>query len=268
MGVANYLDKIVTAFGRNNKPTYVVMAIAVAKGIFRPLYTMCDKTENPETKKYTAIREGLTEVIAIPSYFVCGELASKLASRFCGEHLGKGWKKLSIGDEVVALKLMKDSETITPCGNKEISFTYPDGQQYKLTSINQKTKLNDNQRLVKLGKKLFLLDKPNTSKEIVKETSTNTFSIDNIIVGFKRLKDNPALLNAKKNLMFMGVCTAALFVIPALCSVALKPMMGYIQKPPKNNPKQTPLAYTPTFRYDMKAFGTFKANNGFRIGGV
>ena len=34
-----------------------------------------------ETKKYTAIREGLTEVVAIPTYIGCGALAAKLAKK-------------------------------------------------------------------------------------------------------------------------------------------------------------------------------------------
>lgn len=43
---------------------------------------MMDKTESPDTKKYTALREGLTEAIAIPAYFVCGELSAKLQKFF------------------------------------------------------------------------------------------------------------------------------------------------------------------------------------------
>jgi hypothetical protein len=81
MGVKESFRKICESLGKNNKPTYAVMAIATVKGIARPTFTMMDKTENPETKKYTAIREGLTEVIAIPTYWACGELTSKLAKK-------------------------------------------------------------------------------------------------------------------------------------------------------------------------------------------
>ena len=41
---------------------------------------MMDKKEAPETKKYAALREGMTEVIAIPTYIGCGRLASKGAA--------------------------------------------------------------------------------------------------------------------------------------------------------------------------------------------
>lgn len=122
--MSKFIKNICKTLGENNKPTYVVMAIATVKGICRPLFTMMDKKEDPETKKYTALREGLTEVIAIPAYWSCGELASKL------------------------------SKAIT--------------------------------------------------------------------------KDKTLVKRAETNLMFIGVCTAALFVIPALCSAIIKPVMDKI----------------------------------------
>ncbi len=146
MAITDIIKKTCKSLGENNKPTYVVMAIATVKGICRPMFTMMDKTENPETKKYTALREGLTEAIAIPAYWACGEIAGKLAK--------------------------------------------------------------------------------------------------------KAFKSDPALANrAEKNLMFIGVCTAALFVIPALCSVAIKPIMDKLGlKSPKdkknNNPKPAQIEST------------------------
>lgn len=74
------IKKILEHLGGDSNPAYVVVAIATAKGIFRPLFTMMDRTESPETKKYTALREGLTEVIAIPTYLLCGTLAGKGAA--------------------------------------------------------------------------------------------------------------------------------------------------------------------------------------------
>ena len=81
MALTELIKKTCKSLGENNKPTYVVMAIAAVKGICRPMFTMMDKTENPETKKYTALREGLTEVIAIPAYWACGEIAGKFAKK-------------------------------------------------------------------------------------------------------------------------------------------------------------------------------------------
>ena len=135
MGLANKFRNICIKLGENNKPTYAVMAIATVKGIARPTFTMMDKHEDPETKKYTALREGLTEVVAIPAYWGCGELAAKIA------------KQMKVSPEKQAL--------------------------------------------------------------------------------------------AGHNFMFLGVCAAALFVIPALASLAIKPFMGLIQGD-KNKKKEAP----------------------------
>ena len=178
MAINDLIKKTCKALGENNKPTYVVMAIATVKGICRPMFTMMDKTENPETKKYTALREGLTEVIAIPAYWACGELASKFA---------------------------------------------------------------------------------------------------------KSIKDQPLAKRAEKNLMFIGVCTAALFVIPALCSIAIKPIMDKMglkaPKDKKNNnvvqtanmPAQPDTSFLPAARLNtypsMKTF-TSRPQAGLRVGGL
>lgn len=82
MGFQNFLRNICSKLGENNKPTYAVVSIAAVKGICRPTFTMMDKTEKPETKKYTALREGLTEMIAIPVYIGCGYLAGKCSGLF------------------------------------------------------------------------------------------------------------------------------------------------------------------------------------------
>ena len=80
MSIVNTIKNICLKLGNNNKSIYPVVAIAIANGIFRPAFTMLKKGENPESKKYAALREGITEVIAIPTYWACGELAAK-----CGE---------------------------------------------------------------------------------------------------------------------------------------------------------------------------------------
>lgn len=182
MSINELIKKTCRILGENNKPTYVVMAIAAVKGIFRPLFTMMDKKENPETKKYTAVREGLTEAIAIPAYWGCGELAAKGAS-----------------------------------------------------------KLFKNKALAK---------------------------------------------RAETNLMFLGVCTAALFVIPAACSLAIKPMMGMLgfknpsdKKIPDASVKNQPIEHeihrinksqTMRGRLSYSSYNTFSSRpqTGLRVGGV
>lgn len=84
MGLTNFIKNICNKLGENNKATYAIVATAVANGVFRPTFTMLKKDENPETKKYAALREGITEALAIPTYITCGEVAAKL-----GESIAK-----------------------------------------------------------------------------------------------------------------------------------------------------------------------------------
>ncbi|MDD3436527.1 MAG: hypothetical protein PHC64_05170 [Candidatus Gastranaerophilales bacterium] len=76
------LKNICKKLGEKNNPVYTVVAIAVFKGIFRPIFTMMDKKQDPESKKYAAIREGSTELIAIPTYIILPTLIEKLAPAF------------------------------------------------------------------------------------------------------------------------------------------------------------------------------------------
>lgn len=180
MPAKELIKSICRKLGENNKPTYVVMSIAAVKGVCRPMFTLMDKSEDKETKRYTALREGLTELIAIPAYWGCGELAAKFA------------------------------------------------------------------------KKMF--------------------------------KDNDLVHKAEKNLMFLGVCTAAIFVIPALCSVAIKPVMekmGLKSNSNKNNTlpvdfdivKHTPQTFgnSPICSAGNRKtlYNTYSHNySGMRIGGI
>jgi hypothetical protein len=61
-----------------NSAIYVAVAIAAFKGLFRPIFTLTDKKSDPQTKKYTATREFLTEMIAIPVYIAVPLLGEKL----------------------------------------------------------------------------------------------------------------------------------------------------------------------------------------------
>lgn len=66
-------------FGKNkNGAVIIAVSIAAFKGIFRPIFTMADKKSDHETKKYTAMREFLTEVIAIPVYIAIPTIGEKL----------------------------------------------------------------------------------------------------------------------------------------------------------------------------------------------
>lgn len=72
-------EKTFSYFG-DNPDSAIVIAVSIAafKGIFRPLFTMTDKKSDPQTKKYTATREALTELIAIPVYIAIPAIGKKL----------------------------------------------------------------------------------------------------------------------------------------------------------------------------------------------
>ena len=158
MSIGNLVEKTLTKLGDKNKATYAVVAIAMVKGICRPIFTMMDKHEDPETKKYAAIREGLTEAIAIPVYIASGNLMEKFANKLA------------------------------------VPKNFMDKNLFKRHSAGD------------------------TSAEV-----------KNAFQAATELAENN-LPKMKGSLNFLGVCTAALLVIPALCSVAIKPLMGVIQK--------------------------------------
>ena len=73
------LENTFTFLGDNpNSAIWVACTIALFKGIFRPIFTLRDKKSDPETKKYTAMREALTELIAIPVYVAIPLLGKKI----------------------------------------------------------------------------------------------------------------------------------------------------------------------------------------------
>lgn len=74
-----FIEKIFKIMGDNpNIATITAVSIACFKGLFRPIFTMMDKESDPQTKKYAAIREGLTEVIAAPVYLAIPTLGGNL----------------------------------------------------------------------------------------------------------------------------------------------------------------------------------------------
>ena len=77
------INKVYDFLGRNeNSATIISCLIAIFKGTFRPIFTMTDKTQDPKTKKFAAIREGLTEVAALPLYAATPYLAAKIVKKF------------------------------------------------------------------------------------------------------------------------------------------------------------------------------------------
>ena len=102
------LEKFLTKFGQNNSPTIIAMGIAIAKGIFRPTFTMMDTKESYETKRYTALREGMTEATAIPIYYLSGVISKAITKKlavpknFMPKELFKRYKAGDTSKEVIS----------------------------------------------------------------------------------------------------------------------------------------------------------------------
>lgn len=99
------LESTFKFFGESDHgATIIACSIAVFKGIFRPLFTMMDKKSDPETKKYAAVREALTEVAALPLYAVTPWIAGKLVGKFAPkemETLAK--KRMKMNSKFIAI---------------------------------------------------------------------------------------------------------------------------------------------------------------------
>lgn len=73
--LAKVAEKVFKYFGEKTDPLLAVLIIAGCKAIFRPTFTMADKHQTQDRKVYTALREFLTEVVAVPSYFIMSKLS-------------------------------------------------------------------------------------------------------------------------------------------------------------------------------------------------
>ncbi len=186
MSIQQFIKKMCLKLGTNNKAIYPVIAIAAANGICRPTITMLKKGEDPQSKKYAALREGITEFIAIPTYWACGELAGKLGKYITSKAM----------DKKIA-ELEKNGSKITA-----------------------------------------------DTKKIMKESMVK---------------------KGQAGLMLIGVCFAAGVVIPALCSVAVKPIMK------KTAPQKETPAINPIQKYsylDNRQVFRNISYSGMKVGGV
>ena len=127
MGVKQSLENKLVKFGKNNSPTFVAMSIATAKGIFRPAFTMMDTKESYETKRYTAYREGLTELIAIPVYYLSGVISRAISNKisvpkhFMSKKIYEKYKAGDVSQEV--LDAVKHAENMAQLNLPKIKTT-------------------------------------------------------------------------------------------------------------------------------------------------
>ncbi len=197
MNFTQRLEKILTKFGENNSPAVVAMGIAAAKGFFRPLFTMTDKKESYETKRYTATREGLTELVAIPVYYLSGLVADYISNKLAD-------KKYFMSKKMYA-KYIFGGQSEDICN-----------------AVNRAEKLAQ-ENLPKL----------------------------------------------KSTTAFIGVCVSALFIIPFVCSLTIKPIMNKIENSKKPNCRlnlETTLNKNMIKQQPLKSY--YPVSNGMKVGGL
>lgn len=191
MGIGKVAQNLFEKLGTNNKAVYAVVGIAVAKGICRPISTMRDKKQDPESRKYAAFREGLTEGIAIPTYLLSDIVASKIAPNLVAKKLVTYDPK----DGTAPLKLTKELK------NKFKGI------------LNIRNGINKKLR----------------NEEILNECFEN--AVGKLEKNEKGLFDSyvSKLKIVKETTPFIAVCIAAVVVIPGLCNVFLPPLMNKIK---------------------------------------
>lgn len=91
--------------GDHNDPLNAALAVALFKGINRPLFTMMDKKSDPQVKKYAAFREGLTEVIAASTYIATNKLLVGPLANMLHKKTGKSLGKITNGLELLCVCL-------------------------------------------------------------------------------------------------------------------------------------------------------------------
>lgn len=85
--------KISDYLGKNNKAVLPVMVIALFKAIFRPIFTLMDKNESKDKKNYAAVRELVTEIIALGTYLGVSFAVEKVAEEPVHNMLKDAYKK-------------------------------------------------------------------------------------------------------------------------------------------------------------------------------
>ncbi len=74
-----YFKNFCINLGQKNKALYGALTIAVSKGILRPTFTMMDKKQEKNSRKYTAFREGFTGAVAFITYLITDSAVGKVA---------------------------------------------------------------------------------------------------------------------------------------------------------------------------------------------
>lgn len=105
--VSNKAGKLFQKLGADADPLVTIVVLCLFNMTVRPLITLSDKNQPKDRKLYAALREGITELIALPtciffSRFLGGKLANKFTLNKTPETIQAVKNVFSLGGLVVA----------------------------------------------------------------------------------------------------------------------------------------------------------------------
>lgn len=105
--LASRAESVFTKLGTNPDPLITIVTLCLFNATVRPLITLSDKNQPKERRYYAALREAVTEMIALPTCvffarFVGGALAQKFAANKTEEVISGVKNVFSLGGLLVA----------------------------------------------------------------------------------------------------------------------------------------------------------------------
>ncbi len=239
--------------GTNNSSQIATAILAGFKMFFIPFATLKDTKASPEQRRYAAMRDFITEGLAVAMYIgLTGLAQKKLTAPICKKYFAKKAKLLETG-KIKGLENELTKEELETLKNVNPKFLQEVGLQDLTSRIdingNTVSKIKASDEAIEHVKKLdVIVDKLQTKwqdlpQKTVGEKIKNAFSSKS-----KIQKPIDAFKNTRINISQICVWTLALSIIPIACNVILTPVMNVLNnsleknKKPQvnNNPVNTP----------------------------
>lgn len=240
-------DKILLTLGTNNSSQIVTGILALFKMIFIPMATLNDKKASPEQKKYTIMRDIITEALALATYIgVTGQVQKHATAPICSAYYKNKAKLIRTGNIPTVTALdendLKFLETVDSKKLKEIGEHYADRLSENNNEISAETKAYMEKLQEIIGKINGNTLEKNTQITALADFTDNMHKkgisseqkgLSFLFNDFKNAsKDTIKVLNPEKlfqntriALSQVSVWILALAVIPPLCNLLITPVM-------------------------------------------
>lgn len=262
--VTHLPNKIETWFyklGTNNSSQIATAILAGFKMFFIPLASLKDKKASPEQRRYAATRDFITEVFAVTMYTGITGMAQKtLTVPICKHYFARKAKLIENGkikgvslskEEINTLKNV-NSKFLNEVGLQEISsYIDKNGQRvlkYKASDEALEYVKNVGKITAKLQKVWKELPQNNIFQKLRNSFSSQS-KIQNPVDVFK---------NTRINISQISIWILALSVIPALCNIAIKPVLKCMNK--NSNQNNNIKKFDLLFNQHQNTFAGFRVN--------